>query len=118
MTYGAGGSTRERTHDLVVKIKTETELTAVSHLTCVCHLKNKSARSSIAMPKAALRTFSPLGGDPPKAMADHNRAGDAFRYASDLVKFIRVRDQECRTRAASASASPAFPKGIPAHPID
>ena len=37
VTYGAGGSTRERTHDLVVRIERETNLTAVSHLTCVCH---------------------------------------------------------------------------------
>src|ERR1700730_5720813 len=37
VTYGAGGSTRERTHDLVVRIHRETKLTAVSHLTCVCH---------------------------------------------------------------------------------
>src|SRR5438874_8988781 len=37
VTYGAGGSTRERTHDLVVRIRRETDLTAVSHLTCVCH---------------------------------------------------------------------------------
>src|ERR1700740_3799293 len=37
VTYGAGGSTRERTHDLVVRIQRETNLTAVSHLTCVCH---------------------------------------------------------------------------------
>ena len=35
VTYGAGGSTRDRTHDLVVRIKKETDLTAVSHLTCV-----------------------------------------------------------------------------------
>src|SRR5215217_6924113 len=37
VTYGAGGSTRDRTHDLVVRIQKETNLTAVSHLTCVCH---------------------------------------------------------------------------------
>src|SRR5207302_10546125 len=37
VTYGAGDSTRERTHDLVVRIHQETKLTAVSHLTCVCH---------------------------------------------------------------------------------
>ena len=37
VTYGAGGSTRERTHDLIVRIQRETRLTAVSHLTCVCH---------------------------------------------------------------------------------
>ena len=37
VTYGAGGTTRDRTHDLVVRIQRETRLTAVSHLTCVCH---------------------------------------------------------------------------------
>src|SRR4051812_24806512 len=37
VTYGAGGSTRERTHDLVCRIQRETTLTAISHLTCVCH---------------------------------------------------------------------------------
>src|SRR5262245_24583503 len=41
VTYGAGGSTRERTHDLVVRIQRETRLTAVSHLTCVCHSRDE-----------------------------------------------------------------------------
>src|SRR6476659_2825462 len=39
--YGAGGSTRERTHDLVVRIQRETNLTAVSHLTSVCHTREE-----------------------------------------------------------------------------
>lgn len=37
VTYGAGGSTRDRTHDLILRIQSQTKLTAVSHLTCVCH---------------------------------------------------------------------------------
>src|SRR5471032_3024368 len=41
VTYGAGGTTRERTHDLVVRIERETNLTAVSHLTCVCHTEEE-----------------------------------------------------------------------------
>src|SRR5262249_51508044 len=41
VTYGAGGSTRERTHDLVVRIHRETSLTAVSPLTCVCHSRDE-----------------------------------------------------------------------------
>ena len=41
VTYGAGGSTRERTHDLIVRIQRETDLTAVSHLTCVCHTREE-----------------------------------------------------------------------------
>ena len=43
VTYGAGGSTRDRTHDLVVRIQRETRLTAVSHLTCVCHNQDELA---------------------------------------------------------------------------
>src|SRR3989442_1869084 len=41
VTYGAGGSTREKTHDLIVRIHRETDLTAVSHLTCVCHSREE-----------------------------------------------------------------------------
>src|SRR5204862_2007171 len=41
VTYGAGGSTRERTHDLVVRIHRETDLTPASHLTCVCHSRSE-----------------------------------------------------------------------------
>src|SRR5206468_2508339 len=43
VTYGAAGSTRELTHDLVVRIQRETNLTAVSHLTCVCHNRTELA---------------------------------------------------------------------------
>src|SRR5437762_9382152 len=41
VTYGAGGSTRERTRDLVLRIRRQTALTAVSHLTCVCHSREE-----------------------------------------------------------------------------
>jgi len=37
VTYGAGGGDRDRTHNLIVRIQTQTDITAVSHLTCVCH---------------------------------------------------------------------------------
>ena len=43
VTYGAGGSTRSRTHDLVTKIQRETGLTVVSHLTCICSDKEEIA---------------------------------------------------------------------------
>src|SRR4051812_8954849 len=43
VTYGAGGSTRERTQDLIIRIQGETDLTAVSHLTCVCHSEEELA---------------------------------------------------------------------------
>src|SRR5215207_6027948 len=43
VTYGAGGAERDRTHDLVVRIERDTNLTAVSHLTCVCHSRPEMA---------------------------------------------------------------------------
>jgi methylenetetrahydrofolate reductase (NADPH) len=49
VTYGAGGTTRELTHDLVVRIKQTTSLDPIPHLTCVCHSGRTSAASWSAM---------------------------------------------------------------------
>src|SRR5215211_9317635 len=89
VTYGAGGSTRERTHDLVVRIIRETDLTAVSHLTSVCHTRKELATILDRYAKAGVQNILALGGDPPKNMADYDRSKDAFRYAGELVAFIR-----------------------------
>src|SRR5579884_3645110 len=65
VTYGAGGTTRERTHDLVVRIQKETNLAAVSHLTCVCH--NLEGMTAILDRYAAsgIKNVLAMGGDPP-----------------------------------------------------
>jgi methylenetetrahydrofolate reductase (NADPH) len=89
VTYGAGGTTRERTHDLVVRIQRETRLTAVSHLTCVCHSLAEMTGILERYTAAGIENVLALGGDPPKSMADHDRSADAFRFAEDLVKFVR-----------------------------
>ncbi len=89
VTYGAGGTTRERTHDLVVRIQRETHLTAVSHLTCVCHSLAEMSGILERYTAAGIENVLALGGDPPKGMAHHDRGGDGFRFAADLVKFVR-----------------------------
>src|SRR5436305_384455 len=91
VTYGAGGSTRERTHDLVVRIEKETNLTAVSHLTCVCH--NLAEMTAILDRYAAsgIKNILALSGDPPKTLGNFDRSKDAFQYAEQLVRFIRSR---------------------------
>ena len=89
VTYGAGGTTRDRTHDLVVRIQRETRLTAVSHLTCVCHSLPDMTRILERYAAAGIENILALGGDPPKQMANHDRSGDAFRYADELVRFVR-----------------------------
>ncbi|MDY3552668.1 methylenetetrahydrofolate reductase [NAD(P)H] [Gemmata sp. JC717] len=90
VTYGAGGSTRDRTHDLVVRIERETNLTAVSHLTCVCHSRDEMTAILERYAASGIENVLALGGDPPKNSA-HDREKDAFRYANELVDFIRSR---------------------------
>jgi methylenetetrahydrofolate reductase (NADPH) len=89
VTYGAGGSTRERTHDLVVRIQKETKLTAVSHLTCVCHNRDELAAILDRYASSGIENILALRGDPPRDKPGHDRAADAFRYAGELVRFIR-----------------------------
>src|SRR5947209_7771839 len=89
VTYGAGGSTRERTHDLIVRIQQETRLTAVSHLTCVCHSEEELAAILDRYAESRIENILALGGDPPQTLPDHDRRSDAFQYAEQLVGFIR-----------------------------
>jgi methylenetetrahydrofolate reductase (NADPH) len=89
VTYGAGGSTRELTHDLVVRIKTTTSLDPIPHLTCVCHSEADIASILERYAKAGVSNILALGGDPPKNLAGYDRAKDAFQHAADLVAFIK-----------------------------
>src|SRR5271166_1353721 len=74
VTYGAGGSTRERTHDLVVRIQRETDLTAVSHLTCVCHSQEELGAILDRYASSGIENILALGGDPPRDRPDHDRS--------------------------------------------
>jgi len=89
VTYGAGGSTREVTHDLVLRLKQETSLDPVPHLTCVCHGERDIAEILERYAAAGVSNILALRGDPPRERIDYDRKGDAFQYAADLVSFIR-----------------------------
>jgi methylenetetrahydrofolate reductase (NADPH) len=91
VTYGAGGSTRQLTHDLVVRIKKTTTLEPIPHLTCVCHQEAEIADILERYAAAGVSNVLALGGDPPRDKADYDRGQDAFRYASGLVGFVRQR---------------------------
>ncbi len=114
VTYGAGGTTRERTHDLVVRIQRETRLTAVSHLTCVCHSLAEMTGILERYTAAGIENILALGGDPPKSRTDHDRSADAFHFAEDLVKFVRG----CMTpeRRGFGIGVAGFPEGHPGTP--
>ena len=121
VTYGAGGCTRERTHNLVVRIKNTTSLDAVPHLTCVCHTEADIRQILERYAAANVSNILALGGDPPRDLAGYNRASDAFQHAASLVKFIRRFNDE-----ASAGGHPdkpgfgigvaGFPEGHPSTP--
>jgi methylenetetrahydrofolate reductase (NADPH) len=115
VTYGAGGSTRDRTHDLIVRIQKETALTAVSHLTCVCHSLEEMTAILDRYAAAGVENILALGGDPPKNLANYDRSQDAFHYAEQLVRFIRSRTNTSDKRGFGVGVA-GFPEGHPATP--
>jgi len=118
VTYGAGGTTRELTHDLVVRIKTETSLLPVPHLTCVCHQEGDIQEILTKYAQAGVNNILALGGDPPRNLENYEREDDAFQHAADLVSFIQ------KFNSSGAHPDPrgfgigvaGFPEGHPATP--
>ena len=86
VTYGAGGSTRERTHDLVVKINALPGMTAMAHLTCVGHTRAELEEIVERYRDAGIENVLALGGDPP---ADADLPPGELTYAVELVRLIR-----------------------------
>jgi methylenetetrahydrofolate reductase (NADH) len=115
VTYGAGGSTRERTHDLVVRIERDTNLTAVSHLTCVCHSLAEMEQILDRYAASGVENVLALSGDVPKTLPAHDRSRDCFRYAEELVRFIRSRDNAPKPHGFGVGVA-GFPEGHPGTP--
>ncbi len=115
VTYGAGGGTRERTHDLIVRIQRETNLTAVSHLTCVCHDRGELAAILARYAASGIENILALRGDPPKNLARYDRADDAFQFADDLVRFVKEQGGPSDPRGFGIGVA-GFPEGHPDTP--
>lgn len=88
VTYGAGGSTRELTRDLVLRLKARTTLPPVPHVTCVAQGEAEIRGLVSRYAAAGISNIMALRGDRPRG-AGNGAAGDAFAYAKDLVGFIR-----------------------------
>jgi methylenetetrahydrofolate reductase (NADPH) len=110
VTYGAGGTTRERTHDLVVKLQQETDLTIVSHLTCVGSGREELFRILSKYQASGIHNIMALRGDPPKDQSIPPVPSDGFQYASELVLFIKQQFPEMGVGVAG------FPEGHPGTP--
>jgi len=89
VTYGAGGTTRQLTHDLVLRLKQTTTLDPIPHLTCVCHNEQEIEEILTKYAEAGVSNMLALGGDPPRDIQNYDRKADAFQHAADLVGFVR-----------------------------
>jgi methylenetetrahydrofolate reductase (NADPH) len=117
VTYGAGGSTRELTHDLVERIQQTTRLDPIPHLTCICHNEEEIEAILLRYAKSAIGNILALGGDRPAGMA-YDQSRDSFRHAIDLVKFIRrFNDSGAHSdRRGFGIGVAGFPEGHPTTP--
>src|SRR5256885_14691029 len=88
VTYGAGGSTRDLTHDLVERIQNTTKLDPIPHRTCVCHREEEIEAILQRYAKNCIGNILALGRDPPPGWSDCC-GGDAFSHARDLVQFTQ-----------------------------
>jgi len=89
VTYGADGSTRERTHAAVERIVTETDLTAAPHLTCIGASRGEIDDIARAYWDMGIRHLVALRGDTPQDSRDYVPHADGYAYASDLVAGLR-----------------------------
>ncbi len=88
VTYGAGGSTREKTIDLVTRIKADTGVEAMAHLTCVGSTREELSSVLDRLEAAGVDNILGLRGDPPKGQTQFVATEGGFAYANELVEFI------------------------------
>lgn len=103
VTYGAGGTTRDDTRDLVIQIDGERPFPAMPHLTCIGHTRAELVALLDDYTAAGIDNVLALAGDPP---ADGSPATGDFTYASELVELVRERGD-------FSVAVAAFPEGHP-----
>lgn len=117
VTYGAGGTTRELTRDLVLRVKERTGLSPMPHMTCVKQSEGELRDLLAAYAAAGVGNILALRGDPPNGQP-HDWNAERFKFASELVSFIR--DQGPRLghpdRRGFGIGIAGFPEGHPGTP--
>lgn len=88
VTYGAGGSTRERTFDLAIEIKNRYNVDPVVHFTCVSHSQDEIQEYLEKIKANGIKNILALRGDPPEGEDKFTPTKDGFHYANELVDFI------------------------------
>src|SRR3954449_644264 len=105
ITYGAGGSTRERTHDLVVRL-VDSPLLPLAHLTCAAHHRDELVALRQRYRGAGVGNLLALHGDPPLSATEALPKGD-LRYAAELVDLARELGFPCVGVAVHPEGHPA-----------
>src|SRR5205085_2519613 len=100
VTYGAGGSTRHLTVDLVTRIKHEIGLETMAHLTCVGHTKEELAEVLDRIAAGGIENVLALRGDPPRGQTHFVQTPGGFAYGQELARFVRANYDFCIGGAA------------------
>lgn len=109
VTYGAGGSTRHKTVDIVKRIKHEIGIESMAHLTCVGATKEEIQSVLDDLLASGMENVLPLRGDPPKGVSEFVKTPGGFGYANELVEFIRSRYPFCLGAACYPETHPEAP---------
>lgn len=109
VTYGAGGSQKGRTVEIASRIKNEFELEAMAHLTCVGHSHADIDQILTQLQAAGVDNVLALRGDPPVGQPDFDFSRGAFRYATELVEYVRAKNSFCILAAAYPEGHRACP---------
>lgn len=109
VTYGAGGSTRTRTVELVGRIKRELGIEPLAHLTCVGADREELAEVIDRLGELGVRNILALRGDPPGGQGPFEVAEGGFAHATDLIAFIKSRGDFCVGAACYPETHPESP---------
>jgi len=109
VTWGAGGSTRRHTIELVTRIEREVGLTAMAHLTCVGSSREDLREILDRLAEAGIENVLALGGDPPRDQPDYRPPPGCFSYANELVAFVRSDWSFCVAAACYPETHPRAP---------
>src|SRR5271170_2628420 len=91
VTYGAGGSTRQRTAQVSGMLKADFGYTVMPHLTCVGHSRGELEEIADRIYGDGFRNIMALRGDPPKGSTEFKASADGLRYANELVSLLKSR---------------------------
>lgn len=111
VTYGAGGSTRDRTVELVAEIQRENPFQAMAHLTCVGSSRSDLTAVLDRLATAGVENVLALRGDPPKGTTQFEPAPDGFRYANELAEFVKSKYRFCLGGACYPEVHPECTNG-------